>query len=301
MSPTRNDPTWPGCHGVRLDGDAIAVGVCAGEPLADATVRFGEVASVGAATRLWSQPGEAANLFRRADGRLVLTGPTAPALEVDVDAATITIAPGELAVQRQLVASFGVPLLLHGLGVLLVHGSACARDDDAVVVCADSGSGKSSTLIRLVDDGWRSLSEDLCTLDLRDGRPRVWPGPPWVRVAHGEPGPRDATPAFDSSDKTAWDVSARQAPTAVPLGRVFLLEPPGGDETFTETLPASAALRALARHAVWLEDPDARGQQLFGPVAELVSRVPVVRVRLPRRDGWRDGVPALLGSEAFAT
>lgn len=299
MSPTRSDTTWPGCHGVRLSGDAVDVGMCSGEPLAYATASFGDVAPADG-VRLWSQAGEAAALYRRDDGRLVLTGPTAPALEVDPRTTTITIAPGEPAVQRQLVASFGVPLLLHDLGVLLVHGSACARGD-AVVVCADSGSGKSSMLVRLVDDGWFSLSEDLCTLDLRSGQPRVWPGPPWVRVAHGEPGPRGATRAFESSDKTAWDVSARQAPTAVRVGRVVLLDPPGGDETLTEMLPVSAALRALARHAVWLEDPDERGQQLFGPVAEFVTKVPAFRVRLPRREGWRDTVPALLGSDAFAT
>jgi hypothetical protein len=47
---------------------------------------------------------------------------------------------------------------------------------------------------------------------------------------------------------------------------------------------------------VWLLDPDERGQRLFEPVAKLTTAVPAVRVRLPRREGWRDEVPELLGA-----
>jgi hypothetical protein len=268
--------------------------------MAFATIRYGDVADPDG-KRLWSQDGEAAALFRREDGRLVLASPRAAALEVDPRDATITVAPGDAAVQRQLVASFGVPLLLHGLDVLLVHGSACARDDEAILVCADSGSGKSSVLVRLVDDGWRSISEDVCAIDLRGERPRVWPGPPWVRVAQGEPGPRDASSMFVSADKTAWDVASAQAAGPTDLARVVLLEPPGGDAPVIDGLRRADALRALARHAVWLQDPDERGRQLFDPVAKLVAQVPSVRLRLPRREGWRDSVPEMVTASALVT
>ena len=300
MSPTRNGTRWPGCHGVRLAGDSIDLGTSSGVPLAFATIRYGEVAPP-TGKRLWSQNGEAASMFRRDDGRFVLASPRASALEIDPRDASITVGPGVDAVQRQLVASFGLPMLLHGLDVLLVHGSACARGDEAIVVCADSGSGKSSVLVRLVDEGWRSLSEDVCTIDLRDGRPRVWPGPPWVRVAHGEPGPRNGARAFESEDKTAWDVSSAHAEGPVDLTRVVLLEAPGGDAPEMDGLRRADALRALARHAVWLQDPDDRGRQLFDPVARLVGKVPAVRLRLPRREGWRDDVPELVLAGAAST
>jgi hypothetical protein len=300
MSPTANGTSWPGCHGVRLTGDSIDVGISSGVPLAFATIRYGAVADPDG-KQLWSQAGEAAALFRRSDGRLVLASPRAAALEVDPHDATITVAPGDPAVQRQLVASFGVPLILHGRDVLLVHGSACARNDDAIVVCADSGSGKSSVLVRLVDDGWQSISEDVCAIDLRGERPRVWPGPPWVRVAQGEPGPRDSSAMFVSADKTAWDVAAVQAPGPCDLARVVLLEPPGGDAPVIDAMRRADALRALARHAVWLQDPDDRGRQLFEPVAALVAKVETVRLRMPRRDGWRDAVQELVTASALAT
>ncbi|HVV38243.1 MAG TPA: hypothetical protein VHC63_16665 [Acidimicrobiales bacterium] len=299
MPPTADDVNWPGVHGVRLTGEPIAVGYGSGTPLTSAEVRFGVVAAPDG-DRLWSQPGEAGALFRRPDGRFVLTGPTGPQLEVDVPEATITVAPGKDAVQRQLVASFGVPLLLHGLDVLMVHGSACVYGGEAVVVCADSGSGKSSVLVRLVDEGWQSVSEDLCVIDLRPARPQVWPGPPWVRVHHGEPGPVGVDQAFTSADKDAWDVSATHATAPTAVARVVLLDAPGGESPVIEPLPHADALRVLARHAVWLHEPADRGRHLFGPVAKVASSVPAVRVRLPRRAGWRDGVAAVLASAASA-
>jgi hypothetical protein len=296
MSPSGNDAAWSGCHGVRVDGDSIDLGTSRGDPLTTGVLRYDNVAPP-TGTQLWSQDGEAAALFRRDDGRLVLASPRAAALEVDPRDATVTVAPGDPGVQRQLAASFGVPLLLHGQDVLLVHGSAAARGDDAIVVCADSGSGKSSMLVRLIDDGWRSLSEDLCAIDLRDPqRPRVWPGPPWVRVAHGEPGPVGTEVAFSSADKAAWDLAAKHAAGPVEMQRLVLLEPPGGDATTRDVMSNADALRALARHAVWLLDPAERGRRLFDPVAKVASRVQSVRVRLPRRDGWRDSVPGLLGA-----
>ncbi|MEY2418478.1 MAG: hypothetical protein QOG90_1158 [Actinomycetota bacterium] len=300
MSPARSDGAWPGCHGVRVEGATIAIGAFHGIPLASATVRYGDV-DLPDGEQLWSQNGEAAAMFRRPDGRLVLAGPNAAALEFDPRDGSVTIAPGDDAVQRQLVASFGLPLLLHGLDVLLVHGSSCARDGKAIVVCADSGSGKSSVLVRLVDEGWSSLSEDVVTIDLRGDKAQVWPGPPWVRVAHGEPGPRDMACAFESADKTAWDVSAVQATGPVELERVVLLEAPGGDAPALDAMSRADALRALARHAVWLQDPDDRGRELFGRVAKLLTKAPAVRLRLPRRDEWRDSVPEMVTAGTFST
>jgi hypothetical protein len=115
-----------------------------------------------------------------------------------------------------------------------------------------------------------------------------------VRVAHGEPGPRGAARAFESEDKTAWDVADVHAVAPVELARVVLLDAPGGDAPVVEALARAEALRALARHAVWLEDPEARGRALFGGVAAVVGKVPTVRMRLPRRDEWRDALPRLV-------
>jgi hypothetical protein len=124
----------------------------------------------------------------------------------------------------------------------------------------------------------------------------VWPGPPWVRITHGKVGPHGSRQLFDSKFKTGWDISASQATGPTAVTRVVLLEAPGGDDALFEPIPPPAAIRALARHGVWLGDQDERARRLFGPTAGLVAKVPTMRLRLPRSDSWLDKVPSLLAS-----
>lgn len=297
--------TWPGCHGVRLHGDALDLGVGSGTPLLDATLRLG---SVGASdgVELWNQHGEVVVngktinvdrvLHRRPGGALVLSGNRGPTIEVDTAAKTITVDDGDVAVQRQLVATFALPLLLHQTDTPVVHGSACTRDNTTIVVCGDSGTGKSTLLVALVNAGWSPVSEDLCALDRRGAPPMVWPGPPWVRVSHRQPGPLGAAMQFDSLDKTGWDIAATQPTAAQPVSRIILLGAPGGDAPELVPVPKSDAISALARHAVWLAEPEDRGRRMFGIVAALAASVPVWSLRMPLGKSWAANAVELLAS-----
>ena len=82
------------------------------------------------------------------------------------------------------------------------------------MICATSGTGKSSLLVGLMAAGWQPVSEDICVVDLRNGF-RVWPGPPWVRRA-GE-GPPGAGVRFRTREKTAWDIGPWQVDRPVPV------------------------------------------------------------------------------------
>lgn len=295
--------TWPGCHGVRLAGDDLQLGAAAGEPLLDATLRRGAVDAADG-DELWQQHGETVvdgatisvdrALHRRAHGSLILTGNRGPSIEINVAGRTITVDDGDDAVQRQLIATFALPLLLHATDTLVVHGSACARADKTVMVCGASGVGKSTLLVALIDAGWMPLSEDLCAIDQRGATPAVWPGPPWVRVAHGAAGPVNAAMQFDSVDKSGWDITALQPTTPLALSDVVHLVPPGGDAPSLVTLPTAEALPVIARHAVWLLEPEDRGRRSFGAGARLASHVRVHQLQLPRSDSWTDAAVELL-------
>lgn len=295
--------SWPGCHGVRLAGEANGLGTAAGKPLADATLRFDQVDAVGG-TELWRQHSEAELdgsvihvdrvLHRSARGTFILTGNRGPAIQVDQSSATITVDDGDRAAQLQLLVTFALPLILHTTGALVLHASACTRDGHTVVVCGQPGAGKSSLVVGLLDAGWTAVSEDLCAIDLRGDVPVVWPGPPWVRIGLAQPGPVGSQPVFDAVHKTGWDIGLAQTREPTAVTQLVLLEPPGGDAPSFEPVPGPTAIREFAHHAVWLGDAAERGPRLFGPTAELTAKVPTSRLRLPRSDSWLAGVPGLL-------
>jgi hypothetical protein len=287
-----SDAVWTGCHGVRLEPTPFSFSELRGEPLAAASIASGTV-DAAAGDPIWTQEGAAANgavvrrwLTRRDDGVFVLDGNAGPRVAVDTGSGSITVGEGDAFLVRQLLAAFALPLLLHDRNVLLVHGAACMRDGSAIVVIGVSGAGKSSSLVALTDAGWAPISEDVCAIDLRGDTPMVWPGPPWVRVLRGEPGPAGAPVVAEGADKTAWAIAERQPGHAAPLGRIIALG--GGDAPTTTELSAAAAMQALAPHTVWLTEPEARVATLFPRVASVASAVPATGVSLPRHAGWRD-------------
>lgn len=291
-----------GCHGVEVGGAILDLGRFTGEPLAEATVEFGAVAGPSNAP-MWTQTGVAAgvtverSLHRTGDAQFTLGGNRGPRISVDVGAGLVRVAPGDEFVQRQLVAAFALPLLLQRAGVLLLHASACARNGTAVIVCGESGAGKSSSLIALVDAGWAPISEDVCAVSFRDGYPVIWPGPPWVRVRPNEPGPQGAAVLAGGRLKTAWFVGGQQTAAPVPIRQLVLLS--RGAEPRSRRQTAGEAIASVGPHAVWLLDHDAKGPQLF-PLLARLSQVPVVELQLREEQAWRAALVDEFDQVAFS-
>ena len=305
------DGSWPGCHGVRLRSSTdLGFGSQAGRPLATVEVRVDPVPapagepvwSVG-----WSAPATgstrddeaagAVRLHRDGAGHLTLEIVDERRLRVALKDGTMIISPPFDGIQAQLVASFGLPMVVEELpSALVLHAAAAATPDGrtAVVIAGEGGAGKSSALIALMGAGWAPISEDVCVLDLGGSEPQVWPGPPWVRVRHDQAGPTGTDAVFRTSEKTAWGLGTRQPDRAVPVGGVIALDAPGGEEVETSSLSLPAAIETIAGHAVWLGPHDQRARRLFGPVTAVATRLPVVRVRLPHAPGWLDQLTALL-------
>ena len=306
------DGDAPGCHGVRVRSEVdLGIGRCRGEPLADVEVQVGPVPP-DASTLIWTLQGrgvEAASqrLYRDVDGHLTIWVNDAPQLALSADHRVITVdapvgAVGAVgAVQAQLVASFGLPLVLDGLPVLILHGAAAARGDDAIVIVGPTGAGKSSALVGLVDAGWAAMSEDVCVIDLAASPPQVWPGPPWVRRLSGERGPATAGRRFRAGPKTAWDLTPWMATGPKTVAGIFVLDPPVGSEPRRTPLEHSAVLRALATHAVWLGDPAGRSRATFAGTAAAAVRIPAAAISFPRTPDWLDQLAAAVSAEASTT
>ena len=301
---TTGPQRWAGCHGVRLSGaGAASLGESRGEPLAALEIALGRPSEPGPA-EMWSQVlpnGDVQRLTVRPDGDVVLELGEDRRVSLSPAAGVVTAAEPFDWVKAQLVASFILPFVVGGPTTLVLHAAAASRaapagPGRAVLVAGLGGTGKSSSLVGLVEAGWTPLSEDVCVVDLSGSDPVVWAGPPWIRRRHGEPGPRGAPVLFETSEKTAWDVAGfRDAPGPTPVGAVVLLQPPGPGLSPTRTvLEPGRAIGALAPHAVWLGDSREAGRRLFGPVAEVAARVPVSALRLPVSDDWLDMAVGLL-------
>jgi hypothetical protein len=307
-------PAWQGCHGVRLRpvDRAAQYGTCTGAPLLDAELTLG-TPDGPSGRRLWQisttvdVAGEDVpveqQLVRDAAGNDVLVGLSGPLLAVDHRRRLIMTPTSEDDPRTlQMVTTFAIPLLLHEAGVLVLHAAACTRDGVTVLIAGRSGSGKSSTLLALIDAGWSPLSEDLCAVDQGDEHPRVWPGPPWLRRAPGAHGPSGSSVRFEALDKVGWDLSARMAAAPADLDAVVFLEPPGGSTIEHDRTPSADAVAHLAQHAVWLGDPDDRAPALFTSCARLSGAVPAWSLRVPWQPDWGDVVRAVESvSTAVAT
>jgi hypothetical protein len=214
------------------------------------------------------------------------------------NAVSVAAKSGNRQVVLEALASLALPLVAQRAGSIVLHGSAACLGRSSTLLCADGGSGKSSLLMGLVSAGWSALSEDQCVIDLNlDGRHRVWPGPSWVRLKHGAPQPSlvaHALPRFEALDKVAWDLGEQVAHAPVELGRIVLLEPPGGSDLVWERVPEADVISSLARHATWLHAPSAFGPAVLPGLIKLGMSVPGFRMRIPWQPDWLEHGIALL-------
>ena len=62
---------------------------------------------------------------------------------------------------------------------LVLHGSALAKDDKAILFLGDSGQGKSTIAYSLLEQGWKLLADDLIAIDQNNF---VLPGMPRIKL-----------------------------------------------------------------------------------------------------------------------
>ncbi len=294
MHPDNSD--WPGCHGVRLEPDDLAAGYgsAVGEPLRTARIAEGPAGDRGG-FQVWHLKGEVSvagepvaydqRLTKNAGGIFTLRTIEA-GLRVDPRQGLLTIDAPTESLSRQLITTYGLPLLLLESPCLVLHACAAVppSGDRAVIVCGSSGSGKSSLVVGLISSGWNAVSEDLSVVDLRNDTPMVWPGPPWVR-REGE-GPPSAGARFETADKTAWDIARWQVDRPMPIARVVFLDRPGGDSVVWESVDRSHAIASIARFTSWLGDQADRAKSTFGACVKIAGAVEPARMRLPVTDDW---------------
>lgn len=173
-----------------------------------------------------------------------------------------------------------------------IHGGAAAAGDRAVVVCGESGAGKSSLTAALARSGWRYLTDEVAVVDAATRT--VTPYPKWIDLsaaslqllglgdasAIGPAGPKHHVPPTELG----------QVGAGATVEAIVLLVDPGdeSDSAPRELEPGDAVLAVLANvFATTWEHP--HGLQA---VADLCTTTTVVQ--MPRRP--LDEMVALVGN-----
>jgi hypothetical protein len=179
--------------------------------------------------------------------------------------------------------------VLRVRGSVPLHASAVVVNDRAILFVGHPWAGKSTTVAALMRIGCPVLADDIVRIDMDEGRVLAYPGHPRLHLWS------DAAAAlFESPDDTrvaeydkhAFDLHAngRHVHAApLPVGAIYVLGERLRERSVLpsiETLPASAALVALARHSYGncLLDRAMRARE-FDVLCHLLESVPVRELR----------------------
>jgi len=186
-----------------------------------------------------------------------------------------------------------LPYAITLRGEIVFHAGAVVSGDQAVVFLGTTGNGKSTLTLSLCAAGFPLLTDDSLLMRMDDQQVwatgsypglRLWsdsvdavaPAQPWTRVAHYNE-KRRITP-------TAQGMTFASAPVRV--GKIYVLDRVDSPRAAVhiETFAPNERFIHLMRHSFRLDITDrTRMQREFATLTQLAARVPVYRLRYPRR------------------
>lgn len=150
---------------------------------------------------------------RRTGETITLTWPSGT-FAVTANQIVVDAADPVKAIDLFLQPCLAVALAARGTEVL--HGCAVGDDGRAIAVLGDSGVGKTTAGLMLLDRGWQLISDDLLAFDQAG---RCNPGPPYVRLSPDRATNRSGT--FDAGGKFRYLPPSLSHP--IPLTAIVVL------------------------------------------------------------------------------
>ncbi len=108
------------------------------------------------------------NLFRKVFRRQIVPDPG-----FQFPAAPLPIQMAPLALEMGLNLSVALQCFRYAI----FHAGVVAEGDDALIIAAKSGGGKSTLTAALMEEGWRLLSDEFAILDLDEASLKAYPRP----------------------------------------------------------------------------------------------------------------------------
>ena len=174
-------------------------------------------------------------------------------------------------------------------GMAMWHASAVARNGYAVLLCGESGQGKSTLAAALVERGANLMSDDLARVDLSDGQACVYPSATRLKLwsqAIAHLGWQDRIVQQDWYREDKFHCAApgfKGDASPVRVAAIVSLEE--GDSLECAQLTGAPAFETVLRQTLFRPEmvEALNGWGLQGAhVARIVSACPVYRLRRPR-------------------
>ena len=180
--------------------------------------------------------------------------------------------------------------LLHQRHQLILHASAIATDQGALIFMGPSGSGKSTLAAGLIDTGYKLLAEDLCALEFSPGRGfQVLPGMAQLRLWHDTiqqlgHNKKLMQRVWQKEDKYSRLLQDELASVPTALKMIYLLNPADVETVEITPLSLPEMTAAIVKNVFRGEYTQALGVQkrLFRQTAELIRAGQICQLTRPR-------------------
>lgn len=80
------------------------------------------------------------------------------------------------------IMGVGLAMIAIQRGMIPMHCSAIRKDNQAMLICGTSGSGKSTTAAELLKSGWQLMADDVAWLEFRGSKTYVKPAYPGQKL-----------------------------------------------------------------------------------------------------------------------
>ena len=171
-------------------------------------------------------------------------------------------------------------VLLRQRGYFILHASAVAAADGAVLFLGDAGCGKSTTAAALHARGHALVADDVAVIRAEEGHPVIFPGFPQLKLwpeallSLGDD-PEKLPQCNPRLEKRARSAAHKFSPASLPLKKIYVLE----KGSSMEILPIrpQEALGELVRHTYG--GMGVGSTPHFLECASIVNKVPVRSLR----------------------
>jgi len=147
--------------------------------------------------------------------------------------------------------------ILHQRGILPMHGSCFAFQGKGIMLCGESGAGKSSLTTAFVLDGNEFLTDDVTPIIFSEGKPQIWAMSDRVKLwgdslEQLKQIQKGLDPIDPETEKFYFPLPSSKA-DSFPLDHIFLLEVQENEEVCFQDLKGAEKLTGLRNEIYRLE------------------------------------------------